>query len=116
MPDIEVVSSATCPFAQRTLMVLLEKNITYDLIEIDLNQKPYWFLTISPYGKVPVVRHGEALIFESAVINEYIEKVFPNPPLLPTDPWHRAQARVWIDFANVRFVPHIYKLMLAQDR
>lgn len=112
---IEIISSATCPFAQRTRMVLLEKGIDHELIEINLDDKPDWFLAISPYGKVPVVRHEDAVIFESAVINEYLEDVFPDKPLLPNESILRAHARIWIDFANVRFVPYIYKLMLAQD-
>lgn len=114
-PSIEIVSSATCPFAQRTRMALLEKGLDFDLNEISLDAKPDWFLAISPYGKVPVLRHDGASLFESAVINEYLEDVFPDPPLLPRDPKARASARIWIDFANVRFVPHVYKLMLAQD-
>ena len=57
MSDIEIISSATCPFAQRTRMVLLEKNINFALIEIDLEDKPDWFKEISPYGKVPVLKH-----------------------------------------------------------
>ena len=113
---IEIISSMTCPFAQRTRMVLLEKGIAHELTEIDLNAKPDWFLEISPYGKVPVIRHYDAIIFESAVINEYLEEVFPEHPLLPHDPVMRAHARIWIDFANVRFVPHIYKLMMAQEK
>jgi glutathione S-transferase len=115
MSDVEIISSATCPFAQRTRMALIEKGIDFDLTAIDLNDKPDWFLKISPYGKVPVLRHDGAVIFESAVINEYLEEVFPERPLLPRDPVRRAQARIWIDFANVRFTPHVYKLMLAQE-
>ena len=115
MADVEIISSSTCPFAQRTRMALIEKGIPFDLTAIDLNDKPEWFLEISPYGKVPVLRHNGAVIFESAVINEYLEEVFPDSPMLPRDPVRRAQARIWIDFANVRFTPLVYKLMLAQE-
>ena len=115
MAQIDIVSAGTCPFAQRTRMVLLEKNIDFSLTEIDLDAKPAWFLEISPYAKVPVIRHGDAVVWESAVINEYLEEVFPEPALLPRDPVRRAQARVWIDFANTRMVPHVYKMMLRQD-
>ncbi len=113
-PDIEIISSATCPYAQRTRMALIEKGLDFTLTEISLDAKPDWFLAISPYGKVPVLRHAGAVIFESAVINEYLEDVFPEPPLMPRDPVARAKARIWIDFANVRYIPHVYKLMLAQ--
>ena len=115
MSDVEIISSSTCPFAQRTRMALIEKGIEHTLTAIDLNDKPDWFLAISPFGKVPVLRHNGAVIFESAVINEYLEEVVPERPLLPRDPVRRAQARIWIDFANVRFTPHVYKLMMAQD-
>ncbi len=112
---VEIISSKSCPFAQRSRMVLLEKGIDFVFTEIDLNDKPDWFLKVSPYGKVPVIRHDGAVIWESAVINEYLDEVFPEPPLLPRDPVGRATARVWIDFANNRMVPHIYKMMLHQD-
>ena len=115
MADVEIISSSTCPFAQRTRMALIEKRIEFDLTVIDLNDKPDWFLEISPYGKVPVLRHNGAVIFESAVINEYLEEVFSDRPMMPRDPVRRAQARIWIDFANVRFTPLVYKLMLAQE-
>jgi len=96
-------------------MALLEKGIDAKLTVIDLDNKPDWFFEISPYAKVPVIRHGETIVFESAVINEYLEEVYPEHPLLPDDPAKRATARTWIDFANVRLVPHFYKCMLAQD-
>lgn len=115
MEQLEIISSKSCPFAQRSRMVLLEKGVTFDFTEIDLDDKPDWFLKVSPYGKVPVIRHDGAVIWESAVINEYLDEVFPEPPLLPRDPVGRATARVWIDFANNRMVPHVYKMMLRQD-
>jgi glutathione S-transferase len=115
MQKLEIISSKSCPFAQRSRMVLLEKGIDFDFTEIDLDNKPDWFLKVSPYSKVPVIRHNGAVIWESAVINEYLDEVFPEPPLLPHDPVARASARVWIDFANNRMVPHVYKMMLRQD-
>jgi len=115
MAQVDIVSAGTCPFAQRTRMVLLEKRVDFSLTEIDLDAKPDWFLEISPYAKVPVIRHGGTIVWESAVINEYLEEVYPEPALLPRDPVRRAQARIWIDFANTRMVPHVYKLMLRQD-
>jgi glutathione S-transferase len=114
--DIEVISSSTCPFAQRTRMVLAAKGVPFSLTEISLDDKPDWFRKLSPYGKVPILRHGKNVLWESSVINEYLEEVFPEPAMLPKDRFRRALARVWIDFANVRMVPHVYKFMLRQDR
>jgi glutathione S-transferase len=116
MPEIELISDRVCPFAQRTRLALMEKGVPFNLTEIDVTAKPDWFLEISPYEKVPVLKVDGDVVWESAVINEYLEEVFPEPPLLPREPYRRAIARVWIDFANVTFVPLFYKLLLEQDR
>lgn len=115
MPEVELISSRVCPFAQRTRLALMEKGVPFALTEIDLDAKPDWFLEVSPYEKVPVLRVGGEVVWESAVINEYVEEVFPDPPLLPRAPYERALARIWIDFANTRLVPLFYKLLLEQD-
>lgn len=115
MPTVQLYSASVCPYAQRSRLMLLEKGVDFTLTEIDLNQKPDWFLTISPYGKVPVLQYGDDRVWESAVINEYLEEIFPQPPLLPTTPGKRAIARIWIDFANTKFTPAFYKLLLSQE-
>lgn len=83
MSDIEIYSAELCPFAHRSRLVLLEKGVPFKLIEIDLQNKPKNFKTISPYGKVPVLKHGDNRVWESAIINEYLEDAFPEHPLLP---------------------------------
>lgn len=111
MTTVQVYSAKACPFAHRTRLVLLEKGIDFQLTEIDLQNKPDWFTQISRYGKVPAIKHGNYEIYESAIINEYLNDVFPEPPLLPDDPGARAIARIWIDYANTRFVPAFSKLL-----
>lgn len=113
--DIEIISADVCPFAQRSRIVLLEKELDFTLSEIDLEHKPDWFDRVSPYGKVPVLRHGETCVYESAIINEYLDEAFPRPPLMPGDPAGRAAARIWIDFCDNRFTVTFYKLLLEQD-
>ncbi|HBB35175.1 MAG TPA: glutathione S-transferase family protein [Cyanobacteria bacterium UBA9273] len=115
MSKVVIYSANVCPYAQRTRMVLLSKGIEFELIEIDLKSKPDWFTEISPFGKVPLLKHGENTVWESSVINEYLEEVFPDPPLLPFEPIRRALARIWIDFANTKFTPAFYKLLLTQE-
>lgn len=115
MADLKLYSAAVCPYAHRTRLVLLEKGLEYQEIEIDLNHKPANFQEISPYGKVPVLKHGDIRIWESTIINEYLEDVFSIPALLPGDPGKRALARIWIDFANTKLTPTFYKLLLAQE-
>jgi glutathione S-transferase len=115
MSEIEIYSSVLCPFAYRSRLTLLEKGIPFKPIEIDLQNKPANFLDISPYGKVPVLKHGNHRVWESAIINEYLNDVFPEPPLLPSDPMLRAQARIWINFADTRLFAATYKLLHSQD-
>lgn len=115
MAEIKIYSAVVCPYAHRSRLVLQEKGIDFDLIEIDLQNKPEGFTDISPYAKVPAIAHNHHRVWESAVINEYLNEVFPNPPLLPSSPIAKAQARIWIDFANTRFVPAFSALLRSPD-
>ena len=104
---IQLYSNAGCPYAQRTRIALLEKGLTFDFKEVDLANKPDWFLQASPTGKVPVLVHNSYHLYESTIINEYIDEVWPEPALMPSDYGLRAQARIWInqfsDFASSLF-------------
>jgi len=109
----ELISFKLCPFVQRSVIILLEKGIDFDITYIDLKQPPEWFMAISPFGKVPVLRCGETVLFESAVINEYIDET--HPPLLhPADPLLRAQHRAWIEFGGGLNLD-IHGVMVATD-
>lgn len=115
MADIEIISAEVCPFAQRSRMVLIEKGVDFSLTEVDLDNKPDWFSQVSPYGKVPVVRHGDNVIWESSIINEYLDECYPEPALMPAAPTARAAARIWIDYCNGKWLPTMYKLLTAQE-
>lgn len=112
---VELYSASVCPFAHRTRLTLMEKGVDFQLTEIDLNHKPDWFSDVSPYGKVPVIKHDNYRIWESAIINEYIDEAFPEPFLMPKTPGEKALARIWIDFANTKLVPVFYKMLLEQE-
>ena len=97
-PDIELISFDLCPFVQRSVITLLEKGIPFRRVNIDLANKPDWFLRLSPLGKVPVLKiHGQVL-FESAVINEYLDEITP-PSMHPADPLQKALNRAWIEYS-----------------
>jgi glutathione S-transferase len=115
MAEVEIYSASVCPFAQRTRLTLLEKGVDFKLTEIDLENKPDWLTKVSPYGKVPAIKHGDNRVWESAIANEYLEEAFPEPALMPRDLGKRAIARIWIDFANTKFVTAFYKLLLIQE-
>lgn len=105
MPRYELISFKLCPFVQRSTITLEEKGVPYSIEYIELADKPAWFLALSPTGKVPLLRvHDdegrETVLFESAVINEYVDETSGNP-LLPRDPLRRAQQRAMIEFASL---------------
>ncbi|MBD2207161.1 glutathione S-transferase family protein [Calothrix sp. FACHB-1219] len=115
MSNLKLYFAKASTFSQRTRVVLLEKGIEFTPVEIDLQNKPEGYTQISRYGKVPAIAHGDVEIYESAVINEYLEEVFPEPALLPKEPGEKAIARIWIDYANTRFVPAFNKLLRGKD-
>ncbi len=98
-PPLHLISFRYCPFVQRSLIILHEKGIDFELSYIDLYNKPDWFLKISPLGKVPILQVGEVVLFESAVISEYLDEVNP-PSLHPADPLLKAQNRAVIEFSS----------------
>jgi glutathione S-transferase len=115
MSTLQLYFGKSSTFAQRTRVVLLEKGIDFTPIEIDFQNKPAEFLQISRYGKVPAIKHGDVELYESAIINEYLEEVFPEPPLLPSDPGKKAIARIWIDYANTRLAPAFSKFLRGKE-
>ncbi|MDP6475935.1 MAG: glutathione S-transferase family protein [Alphaproteobacteria bacterium] len=115
MSEVEIFSAEVCPFAQRTRMVLIEKGVEFTLREVDLAAKPDWFIEVSPYSKVPVIRHRGRTVYESAIINEYLDEVYPTPPMMPSEPGARASARIWIDFMNIKLLPCFYRLLMTQE-
>ncbi|MGM0541429.1 MAG: glutathione S-transferase family protein [Pseudomonadota bacterium] len=100
MPQkLELISFKLCPFVQRAVIVLKKKNIDFDITYIDLASPPEWFKTISPLGQVPVLKVGDEVLFESSVIQEYVDEITP-PSLQPEDPLLKAKNRAWISFGN----------------
>jgi glutathione S-transferase len=103
--DLTLVSHHLCPYVQRAAIALSEKGAAFDRIDVDLAAKPPWFRAISPLGKVPLLKvarpgRGDAVLFESAVICEFIEETQSGTALHPADPIARAEHRAWIEFAS----------------
>jgi glutathione S-transferase len=115
LSDIQLYSAALCPFAHRVRLVLAEKGVAAAIVEIDPRNKPPRFAELTPLGNVPVLVHGEARLWESAVINEYLEEVFPDPALLPRAPERRALARAWIAYADTQLYAPTRELLHAPD-
>jgi glutathione S-transferase len=98
-PPLTLVSHKLCPYVQRAVIALAEKEVSFERIDIDLSAKPDWFKALSPLGKTPVLRIGDRAVFESAVILEYLEDTQPNP-LHPKDALRRAEHRASIEFCS----------------
>ena len=98
MPKYLLVSFKTCPWVQRAAIVLREKNTPFEFRHIDRDNRPDWFLAISPHKKVPVLRIDDKVsLFESNAINEYLDETIA-PRLHPDDPIQRAVNRAWTDY------------------
>lgn len=100
-PHIRLYDFSTSPNCQRVKVVLAEKRLPFDTVPIDLRkgeQKKPDFLKLNPYGKVPVLVDGDAVLYESVIINEYLDEKYPEPPLMPKDPAKRAKIRILIDY------------------
>lgn len=106
-----LVSHHLCPYVQRAAISLAEKGVPFERVDIDLANKPDWFKAISPLGKVPLLRvqrnGGETVIFESAVILEFLEETEANP-LHPANPYARARHRAWIEYGSATLNARFY--------
>jgi glutathione S-transferase len=97
---LELISFKICPFVQRAVITLLHKGMPFDISYINLGSPPDWFKTVSPFGKVPLLKVDDKdVIFESAIIDEFLDEICPGN-LLPKDPLPRALDRSWIDFGS----------------
>jgi len=89
-------SDARDHYSHRVRMVLAEKGVTMDIVDIDPNDKPADLGEINPYNSLPTLLDRELVLYESEVIMEYLDERFPHPPLLPVYPVQRALSRLWI--------------------
>ena len=106
-----------CPYAARVRIVLAEKGIAYDAVEIDLDDRPAWLYDKNPLGRVPVYEEDEGLVLpESRVIMEYLEERYPEPALWPADAAERALARLWLERFNDRLGDAYYAVRRGEPR
>lgn len=110
---MKLYTSILCPYAHRTRITLAEKGLAPEQIEVDLHNKPTELVALGAFGKVPVLAIQGRMISESAVICEFLDEIFKLSPLLPAEPMQRAEARMWIRFADTRLYPHTEQLLYA---
>ena len=103
-------SGTTCPFSQRCRFVLFEKGMDFEIRDVDLYNKPEDISIMNPYGQVPILVERDLILYESNIINEYIDERFPHPQLMPADPVMRARARLFLfNFERELFV-HVQQI------
>ncbi len=109
----QLISFKLCPFVQRSVITLKEKGADFDITYINIMQPPEWFAEVSPLGKVPVMKVGDTVLFESAVIMEYLDEVNP-PSLHPTEPLKKALNRAWMEYSS-ELLGCQREMMMAKD-
>ena len=98
-------SGTTCPFSHRCRFVLFEKGMDFEIRDVDLYNKPEDISVMNPYGQVPILVERDLILYESNIINEYIDERFPHPQLMPGDPVDRARVRLFLlNFEKELFV------------
>ena len=112
----KLYNTQRCPYARRTRIVLREKGIDFEVHEVDLENKSEEFLKASPTGKVPVIVVDGDSIYESNVVNQYIDEVTGEPKLMLQDPKRRAYARIWMAFADTDFFPAVFVASVGRER
>ena len=113
VPNLKLISFTLCPYVQRAMIILNEKNISFDIEYIDLSEPPPWFYDISPLEKVPVLLVNDEPLFESMVICEYIDEITEGS-LYPADAFKKAKNRAWIEFAN-DILSNTYEFYTTED-
>ena len=107
---MNLYSGITCPFSQRCRIVLYEKGMDFQVIDVDLFAKQEDIAIINPYGKVPVLVERDLILYEPNIINEYIDERFPHPQLMPADPIMRARARLFLHRFENELFTHVKTL------
>lgn len=114
MPKPRLISFKICPFAQRSSLLLKEKQVDFELAFINPEAPPEWFSALSPTGKVPVLDIDGTAIFESSVIAEYLDEVNP-PSIHPSEPLLKATNRAWVEHTSGIYMS-LFQLMMAKEQ
>jgi stringent starvation protein A len=113
---MQLYSGTTCPFSHRCRFVLYEKGMDFQVIDVDLYNKPEDIAVMNPYNRLPVLVERDLILYESNIINEYIDERFPHPQLMPADPVMRARARLMLFNMEVELFSQIEALESGKEK
>ncbi|XP_025086039.1 glutathione S-transferase omega-1-like isoform X2 [Pomacea canaliculata] len=105
-----------CPFAQRARLVLAHKRVHYETVNINLKNKPEWFLERNPKGLVPTLEDDGKVVYESLIVCDYLDDIYPHPRLTPADPFQKALDAMFLDYFNNMVSPSIFKLLRSDGK
>ncbi|XP_025099817.1 glutathione S-transferase omega-1-like [Pomacea canaliculata] len=113
---LRLYSMRFCPYALRTRLVLAHKQIPFETVNVDLKNKPEWFLKINPKGLVPTLEKDGKVVYESLITCDYLDDVYPQNRLTPSDPYQRALDAMFLDYFSNKFVPNFYKVLRSKGK
>jgi RNA polymerase-associated protein len=113
---MQLYSGTTCPFSHRCRFVLYEKGMDFQVIDVDMYNKPEDIAVLNPYNRLPVLVERDLVLYESNIINEYIDERFPHPQLMPADPVMRARARLALFNMEVELFSQIETLESGKEK
>ena len=113
---VKLYSDPQCPNSHRTRIVLQEKELPVDCVELEPDNLPQDFMEINPYGKLPTVIDRDVVFFESSVVNEYLDERYPHPPLKPGSPAERAQMRLAVMRIEEELYPLYFNLIRVKKK
>lgn len=107
---MKLYSGTSCPFSHRCRIVLYEKGMDFEIIDVDMHNKPEDLAVMNPYNEVPVLVERDLILHEANIINEYIDERFPHPQLMPADPVMRSRARLFLFQFEKELFSHVHIL------
>ena len=113
---MQLYSGTTCPFSHRCRFVLYEKGMDFQVIDVDLFNKPEDIAVMNPYNRLPVLVERDLVLYESNIINEYIDERFPHPQLMPADPVMRARARLMLFNLEVELFSQVEAIESSREK
>ncbi len=113
---MQLYSGTTCPFSHRCRFVLYEKGMDFQVIDVDMYNKPEDIAVMNPYNRLPVLVERDLVLYESNIINEYIDERFPHPQLMPPDPLMRARARLMLFNMEVELFAHVEAIESGKEK
>jgi len=113
---MNLFSSPTCPYCHRTRIVLSEKDISFEVINVDVENMPEDLLDLNPYNSVPTLVDRDLVLYDSGVITEYLDERFPHPPLMPVDPVSRGKSRLALYRVEKDWYPLMHDIMTRGEK